>query len=223
MRRFIFTLLTITAGVLAIIPAFTQAPAANTVAFNWAFVYKQQDGLLKSWDEQQTVTRLATGDRIKFFLQPLQNAYIYLFLYDSTKKLFLLFPEHNRFFETAYRQSDEYYVPEGKVWLSVNDDAGVETFYLLVSKRRLTQLEALTKNYLNPDNGGADPSEATNQAKQAVLDEIRNVKNQYSIFQGLVEKPIIIAGDYRGGNDIRSFIKGVEVDSFYSKTIRLAH
>jgi len=89
---------------------------------------------------------------------------------------------------------------------------GRETFYLLASAQRLTDLEKLLETY-----AATQPAEQT-QAATNVLTEIRNMIRQYrsSVQPG---RPVPIAGNMRRG------VEGVEISApnFYSKTFTIEH
>lgn len=189
----------------------------------WAFVYKDETSILQSIDFKKKINNLKPGNRIKIYLEPVQNAYIYLILYDSKKEIYLLFPNTQNGFFSDYEAGKGYYIPEKKVWYYLKNDKGMEIFYLIVSRTRCEGLEQVIDRYLDLMEKPLIPDDVMNNAKQTVLDEIRGLKKKNSIFQGVKEKPLIIAGDYRGDEMIHQFIYMIEVKNFYAKTIRLAH
>jgi hypothetical protein len=210
---------------ILMIPAaiICEEPAQDMVCFNWAFVFKDGKGTTRSIDFSTQVNTLKAGDRLKIYLEPVHNAFIYLFLYDSEKELFLLFPRTPEEFYTYYTYGRGYYIPDDEVWFYLKEEGGMEIFYLIVSRNRCERLESAAKVYLLLQEKKSAPNPALNSAKQAVLDEIRSLRKHNSVFKGLVEKPVIIAGDYRGDKTILQCAFRIEVENFYAKTIRVAH
>lgn len=210
---------------ILIIHIASMAEETNTdkVCFHWAFVYKDEAGILRSIDFKERINHLKSGNRLKIYLEPVQNAYIYLILYDSKKDIYLLFPDIKNGFFSDYKAGKGYYVPENKVWFYLKNDGGMEIFYLIVSRTRCHGLEQVIDGYLDLLEKPSVSADILDNAKQAVLEEIRILKKRNSIFQGLKEKPLIIAGDYRGDELIKKFIYMIEVANFYAKTIRVAH
>jgi len=210
---------------ILILPFFNFAEEQNSdkVCFYLAFVYKDSTGVIKSIDHKKQINNLKSGNRLKIYLEPLQNAYIYLILYDSQNELFILFPDAQKDFFTDYQTGCGYYVPEKKVWFYLKNDGGMELFHFIVSRTRCTGLELVIKNYLSLLQKQSVSDKMINKAKQAVLEEIRILKKKHSVFQGLDERPLSIAGDYRGEETIHQFVYRIEVENFYAKTFRVAH
>lgn len=221
-RALVFLIIFIVAIELGLNP-LAESEQNEIICFNWVFAVKDAQGQIKAIDFN-TRTKLTSKDLFKIFLQPIKNAYIYLYFYDSEKQLSLIFPKSIDFFSGNYGPGVKYFIPEHAKWFSVNDSSGVEKFFLIVSKDRLYKLEDLTKEYATIYNDGSSSSYKINAAKQKVLDEMTNIKQQNSTFAVLAEKPIPIAGSIRGENaKIESCAIHVEAEVFYAKTIRLEH
>ncbi|MBN1697344.1 MAG: DUF4384 domain-containing protein [Spirochaetales bacterium] len=212
--------------IMFLIPLFyhyAEEQAANSVCFRWAFVYKDETGEIQSIDHNKYINNLTSGNRLKIYLEPVRNAYIYLILYDSRNDLFILFPDMKREFFADYQTGKEYYVPEKNIWLYLKNDGGMEVFHLIVSRTRCEGLEQAITDYLDLLEKESVTEKMMNMAKQSVLEAIRDLKKRNSVFQGPDERPLSIAGDYRGDKTIRQFIDRIEVESFYAKTFRVAH
>jgi hypothetical protein len=185
-------------------------------SFKWAFIIQKNNDDVKVLDFSKKVT-LFSGDRLKIFIEPIQNVFIYIYLYDSQKQLSLLFPESFKDFNKHYKSGESYFVPR-EDWFMLDDNLGIETFYLLASETRLTDLEKLTMEYLNA------PKRKKEIFKLNVLSEIKTVKKDFSQFKTVAEKPIPIAGSARGINEnIEGKACQVEARQFYGKTFRLEH
>ena len=199
------------------------ADSAGELVFDWAFVKRGLDGEAGSIDFSRRV-RISSNDLFKIYIQPLRGAYIYLYLYDVQKELYLLFPERFEDFDDRDYLGQKYYLPDGDAWFSLDDSRGVEKFYLLASVERLTRLEALTEEYTLLYDNRKGSSGETNTARQRVLDEIVSIRKQHSQFVITAEKPVPIAGGVRGQNaDLEKLATRINAEGFYTKTLRLEH
>jgi hypothetical protein len=194
----------------------------STILFSWAFVYQGSDEITKAIDYTKSIVRLESGDKIKIYFKPLNVCYIYLYLYDSQKDLFILFPENFNFWERHYQINKRYNLPEGNNWFYLDDNSGIEVFYLVVSEYRLQSLEATTSKYLEQNLKHRNYKNVT--YKYGVLDEIKKMIKESSYLTDVVEKPIAVAGDFRGIRD-ENECNGINVETknIYVKTIRLEH
>jgi hypothetical protein len=194
----------------------------SSIVFSWAFVYQGRDETTKPIDYSKSVVRLESGDRLKIYLKPLNACHFYLYLHDSQKNLYLLFPEDFTFFDKNLQVTRKYDLPGVNSWFYLDDNGGIEVFYLIVSDQRLQSLEEITKQYLE---GRAKRRNLQNITyKHGVLDEIKRIIKENSYLSDAVEKPIAVAGDFRGIRE-EDELNGVSIEAadVYVKTIRLAH
>ena len=194
----------------------------SSIIFSWAFVYQDKDEITKPIDYSKSVVPLESGDRLKIYLKPLNACHFYLYLHDSQKNLYLLFPEDFTFFDKSLQITRKYDLPGGNNWFYLDDNGGIEVFYLIVSDQRLQSLEESTKRYLE---GRAKQRNLQNITyKHGVLDEIKLIIKESSYLSGTVEKPIAVAGDFRGIKE-EDELNGVSIEAkdIYVKTIRLVH
>ena len=194
----------------------------SSIIFRWAFVYQGKDEISKPIDYSKSVVRLESGDRLKIYLKPLSACYFYLYLHDSQKNLYLLFPEDFTFFDKNLQIARKYDLPGGNSWFYLDDNSGIEVFYLIVSDQRLQSLKDSTKQYLE---GRANQRDLQNITyKHRVLDEIKRIIKESSYLSDASEKPIAVAGDFRGIREEEE-LNGVSIEAtnIYVKTIRLAH
>ena len=194
----------------------------SSIIFSWAFVYQGKDEITKPIDYSKSVVRLESGDRLKIYLKPLNTCHFYLYLHDSQKNLYLLFPEDFTFFDTNLQITRKYDLPGENSWFYLDDSGGIEVFYLIVSEHRLRSLEESTKRYWE---GGAKQRNFQNITyKHEVLDEIKRIIKESSYLSDTVEKPIAVAGDFRGIRE-EDELNGVSIEAtdIYVKTIRLVH
>ena len=214
--------------VLLVLAAGWGQPASagdrsGSVLFSWALVCQDEAGVGKAVNYQKNVIRLEAGDRFKIYLQPSKSCYIYLYLYDAQKNLFLVFPDDFELFEQNSRIARNYELPGVNSWFYLDEAGGVELFYLIASSRRLEELEGSTKRYLQGSRAQMDDLKAI-AVKHEVLDEIRRLIKETSYLSEASEKPVAVAGDFRGIREEHE-LNGVRIETteIYVKTIRLQH
>lgn len=169
-------------------------------------------------------TVLSSGDRIKFFLEPKSDVYFYLFHVGPHGDLSLLFPPELK--TTQAPPGQQFYVPEGPLWYELDAISGIEKFFFLASKTRLSQLESLYARHATLTDR-ADIQSST----QAILNEVTRLNKQRKSLAAPAEKPIRIAGKQRGPQkpdsaalpDITPFAKEIVAQGFYSKTFTIDH
>jgi len=209
-----------------------QEPTSRAVKFNWALVaWIDPDGRDKVVNiTQDALTKdfkltVSPGDKIAMYVKPGENTYVYLYLLGSRENLEPIFPTNmnKETLENEFTPGRATYIPGKNEWFTFDENKGTETFYLLVSKNRLTRLEELTKNYIDARE------EKKDLARRRVLDEIVNVKTA-TAFGTPLERPIPFigtvgtVGTFRGLEiDIAELAIEVEAGNFYSTTIRLKH
>jgi hypothetical protein len=98
----------------------------------------------------------------------------------------------------------------------LDEQVGHETFYLLATTERLTNLETLLSTYAT-----ASRSEQS-QIATNIVSEVREVKKRYRQFATLAERPVPIAGNVRGP-DIGDLAVDITAQNFYSKTFTIEH
>ena len=196
---------------------------AADMAFNWAFVKRATDGSPAPVVFSERVA-VAAGDLFKIYIEPVRSTFVYLFLYDAQGALQLLFPERfDVFTEPSYLQK-QYFIPEGENWFSLDNAKGIERFYLLASRERLTRLETLALAHQKAAGDGKSSAAVIGAARQAVLDEIARLRTKHSQLRIAAEKPVTIAGAMRGLNAaVAKEGTRIEAAEFYTKTFRLEH
>ena len=208
------------AGILFLLSSLPSYSAAEML-FRWAFI-KHHDQAPDQVLDFSKPPLVKSGDELRIFLEPLSNAYIYLYLYDSGKKLSLIFPADFAVFASDDYSGHAKYIPQRGNWFTVEDPTGTERFYLLASERRLDSLEQLTRDYYADVNAGS---------KAALLTEIKSLRKKHSHLTAEAETGVSIAGTIKSFRGIASNtpvdgrIEAIEVRArhFYGKTIRLKH
>jgi hypothetical protein len=197
----------------------------NAVCFRWAFgamVGQKGDRRLVAITRD---TVLKTGDRLKLLLQLESKCFIYLFYRTAEDDIYLLFPKTLQQFETDYKTDKKYYIPEGKNWFELDENLGLERFYMLASSERLIKLEMFYNKYHSVD--GSDKHEFAKK----LITEIHKTIKQHHIFASAAERPIAIGGNIRGivknekaaFPDIDPIASEVSTFNFYSKTFTIEH
>ena len=202
----------------------TAAQQEANVQFQWAFgALKKANG--SKFEAVTKDTDLKTGDQIKFFLKVNKNCFVYLIYRSSQGQLSILFPHRFKLMSAEYTLTGNHYVPKGDQWFELDEHTGEERFYLLASKKRLMDLEALINDYES-----ADPAKKPALAK-AILAGIRKLRKQHLKFKTYAERPVNIIGNLRGtekaekagSQDIAKFAVEISADTFYSRTFTIDH
>jgi hypothetical protein len=202
----------------------TAAQQETNVQFQWAFgALKKANG--SKFEAVTKDTDLKTGDQIKFFLKVNENCFVYLIYRSSQGELSILFPHRFKLQSVEYTVAGNHYIPKGDQWFELDEHTGEERFYLLASKMRLMDLEALINDYES-----ADAAKKPALAK-AILAKIRKLRKQHLKFKTYAERPVNIIGNLRGTekagtagpHDIAKFAVEISADTFYSRTFTIDH
>ncbi len=193
------------------------AQSDNDVSFRWAFFHRSLDGKKEVIDfKKRPPHTVASGDNLQVYIQPSSIIYIYIFLLDTQKELFLIFPERPDFYAKRKLEPREIYIPSRYDWFTWDEARGTERFYILASSRRLKRLEEKTARYLD--------SEQDKALKADLLEEIELIRKQKSDLTTVTEKPVAIAGTIKSrGTALDGMATLVEARDFYAKTLRLKH
>lgn len=198
---------------------------AEEIRLNWSFgawVQTNSGHELISVDKDMT---LRSGDRLKFFLEPLNDCHIYLIYHGSQDEMHLLFPTGKY---TSLQDQDlqvPYLIPKGSGWFSIDSNPGLERFYLLASPDPLHTLEKLLAQI--------EGSTATDRQSlaQEIRAEIKRLKRSHRQLSAAAERPAAIGGTVRGtipedsgaNPDVRQLAREISASSFYSRTFTIEH
>ena len=192
--------------------ANAQASDENNVSFVWAFEALVAEGTVTKQVQIKEDMKLKTGDQLKMFVELRKPCFVYVIHHGARGEIQRLFPYDIQQFTTDYQTSKIYEIPPNDGWFRINEQAGLETFYLVASAQRLTDLEQLLATY-SAAQPADQPLAATN-----ILAELRNLLKQHraSMKPG---RPVPIAGNMRKG------IEGVEITApqFYIETFTIEH
>jgi len=189
-----------------------QAQDADNVNFLWAFEALVAEGNVTKQVPIREDMTLKTGDQLKMFVELRKPCFVYVIHHGAQGEVQLLFPYNTQQVTVDYQPAKLYEIPPADGWFRLNEQAGRETFYLVVSAQRLLDLEKLLDTY-----AAAPPAEQP-QVATNVLTELRNLIKQHrsSVPPG---RPVPIAGNMRRG------VEGLEItaSNFYSKTFTIEH
>jgi len=206
-------------------PASADVEGGDLVRFRWAF-----GAIVGPPDDRRLVaitrdTALKTGDRLKMLIELEKPCYVYLIYQGDDGGLTLLFPYDLKQFDDDYEVSRKYYVPRGNEWFELDEESGLETFFLLASSTRLSDLE----NRLRACENAVDAERPGLQAQ--VVEEIRMLRKRHKTFTTEAERPVPIGGRVRGEDiggspyipSIDPIAGEVSAPRFFGRTFTIDH
>jgi uncharacterized protein DUF4384 len=193
--------------------ASAQAQDEENIDFLWAFMALVDTGNAK---KQLSITQditLKTGDQLKMSVEPRKPCFVYVIYHGSQGEVQQLFPYTKQQFATDYQPAKKYDIPPGDAWFKLDERVGRETFYLLASAQRLSELEALLDTY------AAAPAAEQPQLATNIVTEIRDMRRRQRQLATPAERPVPIAGNMR--EDAQAL--EIKATNFYSKTFTIEH
>ena len=197
----------------------------DNIGFEWGFGALSGSAKEPKLASVARDTTLKSGDQVKMIVKLTMQCFVYVLHEDPAGEIVLRFPYDLQQFATDYKVGKNYYIPKGRPWFQLDEKVGRETFYLLASPTRLTDLEGLLTKYQS--------SPATGKAALAkdIVSEIRNVRKRFKTFTTTAERPISIGGNVRGLDgpgagrrpDVASMTTEISANNFYGKTITVDH
>lgn len=205
--------------------AAAQEGSELNIEFNWAFSAMVYDGGSARVEPIGPDTVLKTGDHFKMLVELRKECYVYVVYHNAQDEVSVLFPYSLQQFTTDYAVSKKYYIPKGDAWFELDSHTGRETFYVLASVERLTDLEGLLNWYQTADS--VKKPEITKQ----ILTQIRNIKTEHRDLAAPAERPVPIGGAIRGIEraqganrmSVDSVAEEISATDFYAKTYTLEH
>jgi len=206
-------------------PEVLYSQEKPNVSFDWAFGALTGSGKDQKFVPITKDTALRSGDQLKLMVRPKSKCFVYVIYESPEGETSLEFPYEPGQFSTDYKIGKAYFVPAGDGWFKLDGDVGRETFYLLASADRLTDLEALLERY------GKVGAEGKRSVAEDVITEIRNVRKRYMTFTTFAERPISIGGNVRGvgsqepGKRPNLSLIATEISAlnFYGRTYTIDH
>lgn len=194
-------------------PASVESQDEANIGFRWAFVALVDAGSVRQQIPITQDTTLKTGDQLKMSVELRTPCFVYVIYHGAQGEVRQLFPYDTQQFATDYQASKKYDIPPGEAWFRLNDQVGRETFYLLASVQRLTELETLLEAY------AAAPSAEQPPLATTIVAEIRDLRRRYRQLAAPAERPAPIAGNMR--EDVQAL--EIKASNFYSKTFTIEH
>ncbi len=192
------------------------------VQFRWAF-----GAVVGAEDARQFVairrdTTLQTGDELKMLVDVQRPCFVYVVYRSSRGEVHLLFPGEAEEAASGSETSITYYVPEGEARFKLDDRVGRETFYLLASAERLSDLEILIDDYKSAESSGRP------EMASRIVERIRALRKAHRKLATAAERPVSIAGNVRStGPEDKSWLDRISVEisakDFYSKAFTIDH
>lgn len=197
----------------------------ENISFKWGFAALTGSGKSQQYVPINRDTVLRTGDELKMIVELKKSCFVYVVYQNSAGDISMIFPYEPSQFTTDYKTGKNYYIPKGRIWFKLDAQTGRETFYLLASGQRLTDLESLLGKYRESTGG-----KKTDLAKE-VISEIRNVRKRFRTFTTYAERPISIGGNVRGVTeqseterfDVATIAHEISANNFYGKTFTIDH
>ena len=223
--RLRFFVILLVSGMISVVYA-QDVSSDNNVQYNWAFVARAGDAGNRRIGVVTRDTSLNTGDEFKLYVSLVKPSFVYVIHKNSSNELSLLFPYDTAMFQKDYKLDKNYYIPKGRQWFKLDKNTGTETFYVLASSERLTDLENDLRAYVKA------PGEKKSDAAAFVVNEIKDIKKRFRTFSTIAERPITIAGNVRGEKqaaidpdrvDIALLASEILANNFFSKTISIDH
>src|SRR5262252_6652075 len=153
--------------------ASAQAPDEDKVSFVWAFEALVAEGNVTKQIPIKEDMQLKTADQLKRFVELRKPCFVYVIHHGARGEIQRLFPYDMQQFTADYQIAKIYEIPPNDGWFRINEQTGLETFYLVATAQRLTDLEQLLATY-----AAAQPDEQP-QAATNILAELRHLLKQH--------------------------------------------
>lgn len=172
--------------------ALAEEPTSDVLEVRWVMA-----GLEKDADPSHPIsispqTTLRTGDKIKMYLNAVNECFFYLFHHNPEGQLQLIYPDSLP--SAALVRGTRLTVPQGDQWFELDEQTGTETFHVLVSPTPLRSIETLYGDYQRhaSENGSS---------AARLLTAIDRLRNQQRPLTSKAERPLSIGGTIRGTPD----------------------
>ena len=196
----------------------------SELSFTWAFA-----ALTGPPDERRLLpiekdTVLRSGDQLKMMIELSSHCHIYLLYKSSTGELIRLLPAELREGGPGLQAGERYYLPEGNRWFTLDDEIGLEKFYLLASIKRLDALDKLLRAY---EQASAEEKSTLSEEIDALIKSMRKKKRK---LVAVAERPVEIGGNVRtvdnaslASEDISLFAVRISGSQFFARTYSIDH
>lgn len=195
----------------------------NSLSFLWAFAALTGDGVDRRLVQVTKDTTLKSGDQLKMMVELNSEGYIYVLYNSSNGELVKLFPD-NPGSADSLQVGTRHFLPEGNLWFTLDEQTGLEKFYLIASQTRLVELEKLLVSYENAP--AAEQVEAAKEIRKHII-ELRKEKRKLAT---VADRPVEIGGNIRSvdnaqlmSQDISLLAMDISGSDFFARTFTIEH
>jgi hypothetical protein len=188
----------------ALLYAADEEQVEQKICFQWAFGAVVGTGNDQKLESVTRDTPLKTGDQFKMFVVLKKKCFVYVISKNSQGEV----------------------IPAGEdKWLRLDGNVGLESFYLLATVKRLTQLEELLDRYESAD------APKTPELAERIVTEIRRIRKKHRRSFVAAERPVQIGGSVKKfvphGKallfDLSTIAVEVSAVDFFGKTFTIDH
>jgi hypothetical protein len=213
LRGWIVTLLCMWASVvLPVTPVH-----AEKMVFRWAILVEPEPGAAIEALAVASSPVVRTGTPMRFYVEHLSNAHVYVFLHDSSGELIPMYPPAEGYYNYGFTRGPNF-IPPGEGYFSFVPPPGAETFYIIGSIQRLFKLEQLTEIYAQNATSEGQKTLLLEEIKTMLTDNEKKSRRAETIKRAEVRTKI--------GDEIitRTFAAvEVSISDFYGRTIVINH
>ncbi len=204
--------------VTLIVCGIGRSGQAADVAFRWA-ILAEMDGAMQPLDFSSPPV-VYSGTPLQFYLEHLDNCYIYLYLHDAGDQVAALFPMSSGYYNYGFPRGQKFFPPGNRTFTFV-PPGGMETFILVASVQRPFQLEKLTDELLENPGSRSQQHLLLREIEAMIGKGKREERSKKAEDLVSVERRAISAD----GNVTSTSFQAVEVDSadFYGRKLLIDH
>jgi hypothetical protein len=145
-------------------------PPLPPLSIYWyGFGQRYEGGVWREFQVQDGTT-MYSGDQFRIAFIPNADSYVYIICLNADGSVSQLFPNLAIKQDNLCRRGQEYQVPDGINWFTLDETTGNETMFLVASYDPLTNLSTLLEK--------TSVAQKANNTNQTVQQQIRDVENQ---------------------------------------------
>lgn len=194
----------------------------HKICFEWSFI-AQQNNRYKAINKSEKHV-LESGDKLKASFELRKDCFLYFIHSGPRNEVSMLYPYELPQKIVPGGGSHSHHIPKDNQWLILDDQTGIETFYLIASSNRLKGLESLLAQY-----NSADVSAKEGLGKK-IIEKINAFHRQSKKMTAAAERPVQVGGTVRSSTskDKRMLLEEcasimVAAKDFYIKAIVIEH
>jgi hypothetical protein len=191
------------------------------IQFTLGILQKNETGIIQSLDFDNVV-KVKKNDKFKFYFQPEENTYLYLFYISSEGELTVLFPDAKINDKNIWGFKSEVYIPDNNKWFEFNlkDPDAVDTVYLLASSKQIKELDELINKFSNYNDKSSAGN--INEIKDQIIQKVKLEMKENSQFLTYSIKPTPTAGGTRAIS-LKGNYKQISATNFYAKVFEIKY